>query len=252
MRPLDLGVDLIDVSPPAALYNGLWLPTFAVAPTLPTFDNNLLFDVSAFESWRLEVDLYPTPATQAPAIALSWFTGVTTKMQTIVLPAAQLTPTIILGRVLGPVLGLAFTGNLSSAGPNRIQFSVSNRTRLHDAPYTPVPLGTILATIPKANLASLGVAAVNIPYYLGPAHITAYVVGISGANPGNSALVRVHDDQTSTAEVQLAACNTNSPMSDLWIPSLQSVAGALPSTWKLSADNATTATVGFAATLTAA
>lgn len=213
------------------------------APGANSFSKGAVFDVSGFDSWSLFVNTQ-NALNPGPLVELLWYDQITdvdepsdvdilliTEFSLASLTQCQVFGTtgevdMIAGRVLAPLVSVSIA-NLNGAstwGPSQVAFHAHNRTRLHDAPYTPKNLGGILGLIPDVTLAP-GAAATPapLPYYMGPAQISA--------NIDNLGTQQVHIADDNAAPNRIASIFTAAPPGDLWIPSLASGA----TVWQLTA-----------------
>jgi hypothetical protein len=146
---------------------------------------------------------------------------------------------MIAGRTLGPVLSVELDG---FGGTYHVEVFAHNRTRIYDAPYTPGPLGSILANIPQQAIAAAANVAVDVPYYLGPVRLGGYFQNAAS----NLAASFVRDDLASANTI--AAIDFSAPTAEFWLPNL--VAGATK--WRLFTQNLTAGSLNLAGMLTAA
>jgi len=225
-RVLDPVTALFRVPLPVETYSSVFMPNLAVGTTVPTFDGLTLYDVSAWESWTL-FGVAP-PSSGLSQVIITYYensdrpySGLQ-QSQTITVNTAGNT-FLVVGRVLGPLLTVQYAGALAT--PGNLEFFVSNRTRLYDAPYTPAPLGQVLAAIGNQGLAANQTVTADLAnMYLGPARLG---MEINATNVNSVAFVR---DDVGVGTQYLATANLNSGIEDLWIPNLASSAATK---WRL-------------------
>lgn len=256
MISLDTAAPLVSNTFSATPASGQWLTNGAQvsASAGPKVDNQSVFDVSACDAWTLIVRTraYGGVTPYLQFVYGDDFATVVNPGGSGIVPQLVQLPGIsqkfigstdevmIAGRILGPVLAVLLFA--PSGYQVEIDLLVHNRTRLYDAPYTPTPLGTYLATIPNANVAAGANTTVDIPYYLGPAQLTLHAGALTAGR------ARVLDDLNNVA----GSVNANQPTSEIWLPGLIAPASLGATKYQLSATNDAAAINAIGASLIAA